>query len=416
MDILIFAMPSLYRGAIWVVAAPVVLYTGFIMLGITPFVQRHILYAHKVYQWWQDSDQPQHWGFARNQVTSFHLNTEDGERVHAWHILPLPIYRQNELALEAQPTGHCENELESESFRILKEDPNAKLIVYLHGNAGHLPSVVRAPSFNLYTATSDYHVIAIDYRGFGSSTGSPSEDGLILDASAAVQWAIDKAGVPPHRIVVVGHSLGSAVAAGVAERYARVHGTDFAGVIMVAGFSSLPNMLSGYAIAGWVPILRPVRNYPRILHFILSFIQDHWETSKRLQNIVEIVQRTNSQEKAAHTEGGHPRRHLRLSLIHAADDMDIPCHEDDKTFASVVEPMIAKKTGTDVTAEQIQALKEECTRHIGDNAFVSLWRDDDVTIRQERFPYGGHNNMVLYPPVLLEIMRTFEEAEERYRG
>ncbi|EPE04473.1 abhydrolase domain-containing protein [Ophiostoma piceae UAMH 11346] len=405
-------MPSIYRGAIWVVAAPVVIYTGFIMLGITPFIQRHVLYAHKVYQWWQDSDQPQHWGFA---LTSFHLDTEDGEKIHAWHILPLPIYRQHELALEAQPTGHCDNVLEAESFRILKEDPNAKLIVYLHGNAGHLPSVVRAPSFHIYTATSDYHVIAIDYRGFGTSSGSPSEDGLVLDASAAVNFAIEKAGVPPHRIVVVGHSLGSAVAAGVAERYARVHGTDFAGVIMVAGFSSLPNMLSGYSIAGWVPILRPVRNYPRILHFILSFIKDHWESAKRLRNIVNIVRRTNSEEMG-HARNGQPRRHLRLSLIHAADDRDIPCHEDDRTFATVVEPLIAKQAGDVVPAEQIKTLKEARTRHIGDNAFVSEWREDDVTIRQERFPHGGHNDMVLFPPVLLEIMRSFEEAEERYRS
>ena len=63
-------------------------------------------------------------------MTSFHLDTEDGEKIHAWHILPLPIYRQHELALEAQPTGHCDNVLEAESFRILKEDPNAKMIVY----------------------------------------------------------------------------------------------------------------------------------------------------------------------------------------------------------------------------------------------------------------------------------------------
>ena len=247
---------------------------------------------------------------------------------------------------------------------------------------------MRAPSFHIYTATSDYHVIAIDYRGFGTSSGTPSEDGLVLDASAAVHFAIEKAGVPPHQIVVVGHSLGSAVAAGVAERYARVHGTDFAGVIMVAGFSSLPNMLSGYSIAGWVPILRPVRNYPRILHFILGFIKDHWESAKRLQNIVNIVQRTSSEERGP-AGNGQPRRHLRLSLIHAADDRDIPCHEDDRTFATVVEPLIAKKAGDEVSAEQIKILKEARTRHIGDNAFVSEWREGDVTIRQERFPHGG---------------------------
>lgn len=247
---------------------------------------------------------------------------------------------------------------------------------------------MRAPSFHTYTATSDYHVIAIDYRGFGKSTGAPSEDGLVLDASAVVHFAVDMAGVPPHRIVMVGHSLGSAVAAGVAERYARVHGIDLAGVIMVSGFSSLPNMLSGYSIAGWIPVLRPVRNYPRILHFLFRFIQDHWESAKRLQNMVKIVQQTNA-DGSKKGDASLPRRHLRLSLIHAADDWDIPCHEDDKTFATVVEPLIARKEGDEVSARQIKTLKEACTRHIGDNAFVTEWRQGDVTIRQERFPHGG---------------------------
>lgn len=65
-----------------------------------------------------------------NQVTSFHLPTEDGESIHAWHVLPLPAYRQHQEALEIQPTGHCGDVTTSESLRILKNDPTAKLILY----------------------------------------------------------------------------------------------------------------------------------------------------------------------------------------------------------------------------------------------------------------------------------------------
>jgi hypothetical protein len=65
-----------------------------------------------------------------NQVTSFHIPTEDGESIHAWHVLPLPAYRQHQEALERQPTGHCGDVTTSESLRILKNDPSAKLIVY----------------------------------------------------------------------------------------------------------------------------------------------------------------------------------------------------------------------------------------------------------------------------------------------
>ncbi|CAK7206801.1 hypothetical protein SEUCBS139899_009607 [Sporothrix eucalyptigena] len=408
-------MPSLLlRHAAVAVAGPILTYAVIIMLGTTPFIQRHILYAHKFYQFWQDSDQPQNWGFARNQVTSFHLPTEDGESIHAWHILPLPVYRQHEELLQVQQTGHCADVTASESFRILKDDPSAKLIVYLHGNAGHLPSMVRAPSFHTYTATSNYHVLAIDYRGFGTSTGSPTEDGLILDGCAALHFALETVGLSPDRIVIVGHSLGSAVAAGAAERYTRVHGVDFAGVIMVASFSNLSDMLSGYAIAGLVPILKPLRSYPRILRLVLGCLVDHWESAQRLRNMVSIVHRSNAEEdqdKRAYKKktNDNPRRHLQLSLIHAADDNDIPCFEDDKIFNTVIAPLV----GEEVPATELLALKEQRTKHLGKGAFVSEWRDGDVTIRQERFPHGGHNNIVLFPPVLLEMMRIFEEAAER---
>ncbi|CAK7269585.1 hypothetical protein SEPCBS119000_003643 [Sporothrix epigloea] len=390
------------------------------MLITTPLVQRHILYAHKVYQFWQDSDQPQNWGFAKNQVTSFHLPTEDGESIHAWHVLPLPVYRQHEAVLQTQPLGHCADVTASESFRILKDDPSAKLIVYFHGNAGHLPSVVRAPSFHMYTATSNYHVLAIDYRGFGTSSGSPTEDGLILDGCAALNFALETAGLSPDRIVLIGHSLGSAVAAGAAERYARVHGIDFAGLIMVASFSNLSDMLSGYAIAGLVPILRPLRPYPRIMRLVLGCLVDHWESAQRLRNIVNIVHRSNTEEgqdTAKYRSQKHGKnnaqRHFRLGLIHAADDNDIPCIEDDKIFATVLGPLVRDAAGNEAPTAELLALKEQRTKHLGKGAFVSEWREGGIAIRQERFPRGGHNDIVLFPPVILEIMRIFEEAAQQ---
>ncbi len=244
----------------------------------------------------------------------------------------------------------------------------------------------------MYTAASNYHVLAIDYRGFGSSTGSPTEDGLILDASAALHFALDTVGLPPSRIAILGHSLGSAVAAAVSERFARVHGIDFAGVVLVSGFSSLPNMLSGYAIAGWVPIFWPVRSHPRLLRFVLGFIVDHWETAKRLRNIVGITQTCNAtagNKDSKNSKTSSPQRHLRLSLIHAADDWDIPCEEDDKIFATAVEPLLPKKDGERIAVEDFKALKESHTEHIGKNAFVTEWKDGGVFIRQERFPHGG---------------------------
>jgi abhydrolase domain-containing protein 12 len=97
-------------------------------------------------------------------------------------------------------------------------------------------------------------VLAIDYRGFGKSSGVPTESGLIHDGVTAVEWAINVAKVPPSRIVILGQSLGTAVSSGVAEHFAQ-QGVEFAGVILVAGFSNLPTLLSQYSAAGFIPVL-----------------------------------------------------------------------------------------------------------------------------------------------------------------
>jgi uncharacterized protein len=60
-------------------------------------------------------------------------------------------------------------------------------------------------------------LLAIEYRGYASSTGSPSEHGLKLDGEAAYAAAI-ASGIAPERIVALGESLGSGVAVALAAR------------------------------------------------------------------------------------------------------------------------------------------------------------------------------------------------------
>jgi pimeloyl-ACP methyl ester carboxylesterase len=187
-----------------------------------------------------------------------------------------------------------------------------------------------------------------------------------------VDWALHVAGIPSDRIVILGQSLGTAVTAAVAERYA-LQGVDFAGVVMVAAFSSLPTMLSGYAIAGYVPVLRPLKAVPFLLNKVLSFVVDKWESKERLRGLVRAVK----------ARGGR----LRLNLVHAKNDWDIPCAEDDKLFAATVNGTVDDADGLDpwILAEE----KERKTVRIGKDAFVSTWKDGNVEIRQELFPTGG---------------------------
>lgn len=239
----------------------------------------------------------------------------------------------------------------------------------VHGNAGHIAQAIRPPTFHALTDTSHYHVLAIDYRGFGRSTGSPTEKGLILDAATAINWAMDVAGIPASRIVLLGHSLGTAVASATAELFAK-DGVDFAGVVLVASFSSLPTMLSGYAIAGFVPVLAPFRLSPWLLRQVMKCIVDKWESASRLRSLTRMVK----------TRGGR----LRLSLVHAKNDWDIPFHEDDKMFAGAVGGLIEGLDG-----ERLAVDKAARTVQRGRDAFVTTWTEGDIDIRQELFAHGG---------------------------
>lgn len=118
-------------------------------------------------------------------------------------------------------------ELKAETLRLKTEDgesliawsippaPGRPLILYFHGNAGGLD--LRVERFHAITKAG-MGLLAIEYRGYASSTGSPSERGLKLDGEAAYAAAI-AGGVEPERIVPLGESLGSGIAVALAARH-----------------------------------------------------------------------------------------------------------------------------------------------------------------------------------------------------
>ena len=80
--------------------------------------------------------------------------------------------------------------------KLLKEDENARLVIYFHGNAGNVAQGWRTDTYRAIAsgANDKTHVIAVDYRGFGYSTGSPTEQGLITDGVTVVEWAMNQLG------------------------------------------------------------------------------------------------------------------------------------------------------------------------------------------------------------------------------
>jgi abhydrolase domain-containing protein 12 len=215
-------------------------------------------------------------------------------------------------------------------------------------------------------STSNIHILAIDYRGFGLSTGSPTETGIIIDGIAAVNWAINVAKVPSSRIVILGQSLGTAVTAAVVERYAK-EGVDFAGVVLVAGFTTLTELLPSYSIAGWLPILAPLKTSPALFRLWSNYIVDKWPSATRIANFVRLSKR------------------VRLFIVHAKDDAEIPWTNAEGLFLAAANATTEK--GMDFSL--IEKMKSRNTVDMGDGAFISTWKSgNDKIIREEIVAYG----------------------------
>jgi fermentation-respiration switch protein FrsA (DUF1100 family) len=107
-------------------------------------------------------------------------------------------------------------------------------ILFAHGNAGNLSHRLDRVLFLQSKLGAD--VLLFDYRGFGRSEGRPDEAGTYRDARAAYRWLTAVRGVPPERIVLMGESLGSAVALDLAvTRPARA-------LVLESPFTSVPDM------------------------------------------------------------------------------------------------------------------------------------------------------------------------------
>ena len=99
----------------------------------------------------------------------------------------------------------------------LPGQPGKPVIIYFHGNAGHLGD--RAVKFRAWN-DAGYPVLAVSYRGYGSSKGQPTEQGLYMDARAALLYARAKLGFDEQHVILYGESLGTGVAVQMATEHA----------------------------------------------------------------------------------------------------------------------------------------------------------------------------------------------------
>lgn len=107
-------------------------------------------------------------------------------------------------------------------------------IVWFHGNAGNISH--RLENIKLLHAKVKTNIFIFDYRGYGRSAGSPSEEGTYHDGAAALALLANQLRVDAKLVILFGRSLGAAIAAEMAGRFAS------AGLILESPFMSIREM------------------------------------------------------------------------------------------------------------------------------------------------------------------------------
>lgn len=140
-----------------------------------------------------------------------------------------------------------------------------------HGNAGNISH--RTDYLTMFNRLG-YAVLIIDYRGYGKSTGTPSEEGTYRDAEAAWEYLMETRKLKPRDVVVLGESLGGGIATWLAAKYPP------RALVLASVPTSVPDM--GARIYWWLPV--------RLLARI------HYDSRERMPRITAPVLVAHSRE------------------------------------------------------------------------------------------------------------------------
>lgn len=149
------------------------------------------------------------------------LHTSDGQTLHGWY------------------------------FSVAPEEP---VILFYHGNAGNISH--RLDYIQRLTRMG-INVFIFDYRGYGKSSGKPSEKGLYIDALCAYDYLVNDEKIKPENIILLGRSLGGAAAIETAMR------RDARSLVVESGFLSVRHMARHMGIFSLISPLLPA-NYDNL--------------------------------------------------------------------------------------------------------------------------------------------------------
>lgn len=225
------------------------------------------------------------WGLGSVDITEIEKNIIYKPAKQTYNLIP-------PLASKAESGKFSSKDGEKITYFRIKGNEKLPVVVFCHGNSGNMTRNDNQDKIK-FLARQGYEVFIFDYRGFGKSSGEVDENGFYRDLDSFISFINQKYKIPDSKIVLWGHSLGSAIVIDEASR------RNFRGVITEGAFTSVEDM-KNYRIS-----------HKRNGNVIHLFIRD------TLFNSLPITQKFASKDKIARIKSP-------MLIIHAVNDEMIP--------------------------------------------------------------------------------------------
>ncbi len=193
-------------------------------------------------------------------------------RLEQWLVFPAPRLKESDWQIADLPFEDvyfdAADGTKLHGWYVPHPQPRA-VVLYCHGNSEYVAHL--AKRLKVLHDRIRITVFAWDYRGYGRSAGRPQELNLIADGRAAQLWLAEKMGLDPREIVLMGRSLGGAVAVALASEF------KVRGLVLDRTFSELTDAAAhNYP---WFPVRLVMKNrfssMERIQHYHGPLLQTH---------------------------------------------------------------------------------------------------------------------------------------------
>eukprot|EP01025_Chloroclados_australasicus_P024259 TRINITY_DN24398_c0_g1_i4.p1 TRINITY_DN24398_c0_g1~~TRINITY_DN24398_c0_g1_i4.p1 ORF type:complete len:355 (+),score=9.79 TRINITY_DN24398_c0_g1_i4:103-1065(+) len=193
------------------------------------------------------------------------LTTDDGLKLHAWMI----------------------KGIQSSSTNSNSDGTKRKpVVLFFQENAGNMSW--RLPFIRELVGQVGCRVLMLSYRGYGNSEGSPEQKGIQLDSKAAFEHVLTREDVDTSKIVLMGKSLGGAVAIHLAAKYKN----KVRALLIENTFTSIANMVPRI-----LPILGFAFGNDKLLNFLVKDKWENWKQIKLLGSALPVLMYASVQDE-----------------------------------------------------------------------------------------------------------------------